>query len=213
MDDSEESETDLKNLISLKILLIGDSHVGKTSLLLKYVDDFFPEEHIATIGIEYKDKIINKDGYNIRLQIWDTAGQERFNSITKNICRNTNGVLFVYDVTNRKSYNSMKNWIKDTEKIDKDIKGIILANKIDLEEREVNTDELEELGNKMNMKFLETSAKDNINVKEAFILLVEELLKDKNEKEILEMYSRNKRSDLSIGTKKTAIDKKKKGCC
>ena len=213
MDDSEESETDLKNLISLKILLIGDSHVGKTSLLLKYVDDFFPEEHIATIGIEYKDKIINKDGYNIRLQIWDTAGQERFNSITKNIYRNTNGVLFVYDVTNRKSYNSMKNWIKDTEKIDKDIKGIILANKIDLEEREVNTDELEELGNKMNMKFLETSAKDNINVKEAFILLVEELLKEKNEKEILEMYSRNKRSDLSIGTKKTAIDKKKKGCC
>ena len=213
MDDSEESETDLKNLISLKILLIGDSHVGKTSLLLKYVDDFFPEEHIATIGIEYKDKIINKDGYNIRLQIWDTAGQERFNSITKNIYRNTNGVLFVYDVTNRKSYNSMKNWIKDTEKIDKDIKGIILANKIDLEEREVNTDELEELGNKMNMKFLETSAKENINVKEAFILLVEELLKDKNEKEILEMYSRNKRSDLSIGTKKTAIDKKKKGCC
>ena len=213
MDDSEESETDLKNLISLKILLIGDSHVGKTSLLLKYVDDFFPEEHIATIGIEYKDKIINKDGYNIRLQIWDTAGQERFNSITKNIYRNTNGVLFVYDVTNRKSYNSMKNWIKDTEKIDKDIKGIILANKIDLEEREVNTDELEELGNKMNMKFLETSAKDNINVKEAFILLVEELLKDKNEKEILEMYLRNKRSDLSIGTKKTAIDKKKKGCC
>ena len=213
MDDSEESETDLKNLISLKILLIGDSHVGKTSLLLKYVDDFFPEEHIATIGIEYKDKIINKDGYNIRLQIWDTAGQERFNSITKNIYRNTNGVLFVYDVTNRKSYNSMKNWIKDTEKIDKDIKGIILANKIDLEEREVNTDELEELGNKMNMKFLETSAKDNINVKEAFILLVEELLKDKNEKEILEMYSRNKRRDLSIGTKKTAIKKKKKGCC
>ena len=172
MDDSEESETDLKNLISLKILLIGDSHVGKTSLLLKYVDDFFPEEHIATIGIEYKDKIINKDGYNIRLQIWDTAGQERFNSITKNIYRNTNGVLFVYDVTNRKSYNSMKNWIKDTEKIDKDIKGIILANKIDLEEREVNTDELEELGNKMNMKFLETSAKDNNNVKEAFFLLV-----------------------------------------
>ena len=213
MDDSEENETDLTNLISLKILLIGDSHVGKTSLLLKYVDDFFPEEHIATIGIEYKDKIINKDGYNIRLQIWDTAGQERFNSITKNIYRNANGVLFVYDVTNRKSYNSMKNWIKDTEKIDRDIKGIILANKIDLEEREVNTDELEELGNKMNMKFLETSAKDNINVKDAFILLVEELLKGKNQKEILQMYSRNKRSDLSISTKKTANDKKKKGCC
>ena len=213
MDDSEESETNITNLISLKILLIGDSHVGKTSLLLKYVDDFFPEEHIATIGIEYKDKIINKDGYNIRLQIWDTAGQERFNSITKNIYRNANGVLFVYDVTNRKSYNSMKNWIKDTEKIDRDIKGIILANKIDLEEREVNTDELEELGNRMNMKFLETSAKDNINVKDAFILLVEELLKGKNQKEILQMYSRNKRSDLSISTKKTANDKKKKGCC
>ena len=212
MEDTEESDKDLKNLISLKILLIGDSHVGKTSLLLKYVDDFFPEEHIATIGIEYKDKFINKDGFNIRLQLWDTAGQERFNSITKNIYRNTNGVLFVYDVTKRKSYNSMKNWIKDTEKIDKDIKGIILGNKIDLEEREVNKDELEELGNKMNMKFLETSAKENINVKEAFILIVEELLKDKNEKEILQMYSRNKRSDLSISTKKTTNVEKRK-CC
>ena len=212
MEDTEESDKDLKNLISLKILLIGDSHVGKTSLLLKYVDDFFPEEHIATIGIEYKDKFINKDGFNIRLQLWDTAGQERFNSITKNIYRNTNGVLFVYDVTKRKSYNSMKYWIKDTENIDKDIKGIILGNKIDLEEREVNKDELEELGNIMNMKFLESSAKENINVKEAFILIVEELLKDKNEKEILQMYSRNKRSDLSISTKKTTNVEKRK-CC
>ena len=212
-DSSEENEKDLKNLISLKILLIGDSHVGKTSLLLKYIDDFFPEDHIATIGIEYKDKIINKDGYNIRLQLWDTAGQERFNSITKNIYRNTNGVLFVYDVTNRKSFNSMKNWIKDTEKIDKDIKGIILGNKIDLEEREVETEELEELGNKMNMKFLETSAKENINVKEAFFLIVEELLKDKNEKEILQMYSNKKRSDLSISTKKTTANNKNRRCC
>ena len=212
-EDSVESEKDLKNLISLKILLIGDSHVGKTSIILKYVDDFFPEEHIATIGIEYKDKIINKDGYNIRIQIWDTAGQERFNSITKNIYRNTNGVLFVYDVTNRKSFNSMKNWIKDTEKIDKDIKGIILGNKIDLEEKQINTDELEELGNKMKMKFLETSAKENINVKEAFNLMVEELLKGKSEKDILQLYSRNKRSDLSISTKKTQTNDKKGKCC
>ena len=212
-EDSVESEKDLKNLISLKILLIGDSHVGKTSIILKYVDDFFPEEHIATIGIEYKDKIINKDGYNIRIQIWDTAGQERFNSITKNIYRNTNGVLFVYDVTNRKSFNSMKNWIKDTEKIDKDIKGIILGNKIDLEEKQINSDELEELGNKMKMKFLETSAKENINVKEAFNLMVEELLKGKSEKDILQLYSRNKRSDLSISTKKTQTNDKKGKCC
>ena len=108
MSDEEESSDDDRAKLTLKLLLIGDTDVGKTSLLLKYTDHIFPEEHIATIGVEYKDKYILKDNYNIRLQIWDTAGQERFHSITKNIYRNTNGVIFVYDITNKNSFLNIK---------------------------------------------------------------------------------------------------------
>jgi small GTP-binding protein len=211
-ENSFSSENTGENRITLKILLIGDSMVGKTCLLLNYVDHVFPDEHIATIGVEYKDKYITRDNYNIRLQLWDTAGQERFNSITKNIYRGANGVLFVYDITSRQSFNSVKKWIKDTQSIDEDIKGIILGNKIDLEDkRVVGTDELEEFGKERQMKVMEISAKNNINVNECFDLIVDELLDKKTEDEIMERYSRKKKCDLSISSKQKIT--KKQGCC
>ena len=214
MSEEGSSDDDQKIKLSLKILLIGDSQVGKTSLLLKYTEHVFPEEHIATIGVEYKDKFIVKDNYNIRLQIWDTAGQERFHSITKNIYRNANGVLFVYDITNQESFNNIKNWIKDLQNVGNDIKGVIIGNKLDLEQkRDVSKEDLEEIGKKNKMPFLETSAKQNINVNEGFDLLVNELLKGKNENQIVEMFSRKTRSDLSISSKSTAKKQKKGGCC
>ena len=214
MSEEGSSDDDQKIKLSLKILLIGDSQVGKTSLLLKYTEHVFPEEHIATIGVEYKDKFIVKDNYNIRLQIWDTAGQERFHSITKNIYRNANGVLFVYDITNQESFNNIKNWIKDLQNVGNDIKGVIVGNKLDLEQkRDVSKEDLEEIGKKNQMPFLETSAKQNINVNEGFDLLVNELLKGKNENQIVEMFSRKTRSDLSISSKSTAKKQKKGGCC
>jgi len=214
MSEEGSSDDDQKIKLSLKILLIGDSQVGKTSLLLKYTEHVFPVEHIATIGVEYKDKFIVKDNYNIRLQIWDTAGQERFHSITKNIYRNANGVLFVYDITNQESFNNIKNWIKDLQNVGNDIKGVIIGNKLDLEQkRDVSKEDLEEIGKKNQMPFLETSAKQNINVNEGFDLLVNELLKGKNENQIVEMFSRKTRSDLSISSKSTAKKQKKGGCC
>ena len=214
MSEEESSDDDQKIKLSLKILLIGDSQVGKTSLLLKYTEHVFPEEHIATIGVEYKDKFILKDNYNIRLQIWDTAGQERFHSITKNIYRNANGVLFVYDITNQESFSNIKNWIKDLQNVGNDIKGVIIGNKLDLEQkRDVSKEDLEEIGKKNQMPFLETSAKQNINVNEGFDLLVNELLKGKNENQIVEMFSRKTRSDLSISSKTNSTKKQKSGCC
>ena len=214
MSEEESSDEDQKIKLSLKILLIGDSQVGKTSLLLKYTEHIFPEEHITTIGVEYKDKFVIKDNYNIRLQIWDTAGQERFRSITKNIYRNAHGVLFVYDITNKESFLNIKNWIKDLQNVGNDIKGVILGNKIDLEQkREVQKELAEELANKNEMPFLETSAKQNIKVNEGFDLMINELLKDKSENEIIEMFSRKTRSDLSISTRKTVESTKKRVCC
>ena len=207
-----ENENNNEVELVIKILIIGDSRVGKTSLLLKYVEKLFPEEHISTIGVEYKEKNIIKDDFNIKLQIWDTAGQERFRSITKNIYKNTNCVLFVYDITNMESFKNVKHWIKDTENIDKDIKGIIIGNKTDLEkERVISKKDLDEIGNKYKMAVLETSAKNGKNVNECFELLVDELFKDKSKEEIKEMYIRKTKSDLSITTKSSKIQKQ--GCC
>ena len=142
--------------IKLKLLIIGDSNVGKTSMLLNYTDNYFPESHLATIGVEYKVKEIETEKYKIVLQIWDTAGQERFRSITKSFFRNTNGVLFVYDLTNRKSYQSVKDWIKDSEMHHTGFEKILVGNKLDLEEkREVPKDELKEFGLKKNIEVID----------------------------------------------------------
>ena len=90
--------------LNVKLLIVGDSNVGKTSLLLQYTDNFYPLQHSATVGIEFKVKNIIYKNYNVRLQIWDTAGQERFHSITNNFFHNADGILFVYDITNQKSF-------------------------------------------------------------------------------------------------------------
>ena len=210
MDENNQND---KTLLTLKLLIIGDSRVGKTSLLLNYVEKIFPEAHISTLGVEYKEKEIIKDNYIIRLQIWDTAGEERFRSITKSIYRNANGILFVCDITNRESFKNIKNWIKDADNVDKDIKGIIIGNKIDLDnERVVSVEDLEEIGKKYNMPFIETSAKTGMNVNKCFEVLIDELFKNKNADEIKEKYLRKNKNDLSISTKKTNV-KEKGGCC
>ena len=166
--------TNNKPQLKLKLLIIGDSSVGKTSLLLSYTDNYFPESHLATIGVEYKVKDIETDKYNISLQIWDTAGQERFRSITKSFFRNTNGIIFVYDITCRKSFQSVKEWIKDSELHDAGSEKILCGNKIDLKEkREVKFDELEEFGMKKKIEVMEISAKERIKIDDAFQKIID----------------------------------------
>ena len=109
--------------VILKILIIGDTEVGKTSLLLQYTEGYFPEDFISTIGVEFKMKKLKIKDMDINLQIWDTAGQERFKSITKNFFKDANGIIFMYDITKKDSYENVKNWIKDSENYTKkDIK-------------------------------------------------------------------------------------------
>ena len=111
--------------INLKILILGDCAVGKTSLLLRYTDDNFSESHISTIGVEYKIKSINVNGKTIKLQIWDTSGQERFRSITKNFFRNADGVLFVYDITNKETFSNIKMWLQDAQNVENNFQKTI----------------------------------------------------------------------------------------
>ena len=200
--------------IKLKLLIIGDTSVGKSSILLTYTDNYFPEAHLATIGVEYKVKELLTDKYKVILQIWDTAGQERFRSITKSFFRNTNGILFVYDITDRKSFQSVKDWIKDSEMHDSGFEKILCGNKIDLkDERQVTFNELEEYGMKKKIEVIETSAKSKINIDESFKKLVDLILSKKTEEEIAKEFGVKAPQSQNINLTKSNTQNKKKKCC
>ena len=154
------SSSNDNNEINLKILILGDSSVGKTSLLLKYADGYFPTIYVATIGVEYKIKQININGLDINLQIWDTAGQERFRSITRNFMKGADGIMYVYDITQKSSFDNIKNWIRDSEESTEGFQKIIVGNKCDLElDRSVSKELLQKLCDDKKLKCIEASAK------------------------------------------------------
>ncbi|KAG9489648.1 hypothetical protein GDO78_005545 [Eleutherodactylus coqui] len=159
-----------------KLLLIGDSGVGKTCLLFRFSEDAFNTTFISTIGIDFKIRTIELDGKKIKLQIWDTAGQERFRTITTAYYRGAMGIMLVYDITNEKSFDNIKNWIRNIEEhASSDVERMILGNKCDMnEKRQVSRERGE--------KFLETSAKSSINVEEAFITLGRDIMTKLNRK-------------------------------
>ena len=198
--------------LKFKILIIGDSAVGKTSMLLKYVDNYFPETHMATIGVEYKTKNIETSKYKIILHIWDTAGQERFKSITKSFFNNTNGIIFVYDITSKLSFDGVKNWIKDAEPYGK-FESILCGNKIDLEKkRDVKIDTLKEFGLKKKIDVFETSAKTGVKINEAFEKLVDLIIKSKSHDELIRDFG-VKSQNLNLTKQKKKTQSSGGNCC
>jgi len=147
--------------------------VGKTSLLLRYIRDSYSPTFISTIGIDYKVKVIDVEEKRIKLQIWDTAGQERFRTITKSYYRGSHGVLLVYDVTDRQSFESIRNWMSQiTQHADVDVNTVLVGNKRDLLDRKVvSSEEGVHLAKEYNMEFFETSAKNDVNVEECVLCL------------------------------------------
>ncbi|CAM1301169.1 RAB8B (predicted) [Pycnogonum litorale] len=167
-----------------KLLLIGDSGVGKTCVLFRFSEDAFNATFISTIGIDFKIRTIELDGKKIKLQIWDTAGQERFRTITTAYYRGAMGIMLVYDITNEKSFENIKNWIRNIEEhASADVEKMILGNKCDVAERKVSKERGEQLAIEYGIKFMETSAKASINVEEAFISLARDI-KSKAEKKL-----------------------------
>ena len=116
----------------VKLVIIGDTAVGKTNILLRYVNEEYKMSHVTTIGVDFKIKTINIDGIKIKMQIWDTAGQERFKTITETYYKGAAGVVLVYSVTDRKSFNNLENWIKQiNESQPESMCKIIIGNKVD----------------------------------------------------------------------------------
>ena len=158
-----------------KVLLLGDTTVGKTCFLMKYTDKTFQDIHMATIGLDYRLKTMKlKNGKNIKLQIWDTAGQDRFRAITKNYYKGSHGIILIYDVTNLQTFENVKNWVNQIrEEASTKVVIYIAANKIDMEtERKVTKQEGESLAQELGFPFMETSAKSGININETFEDLV-----------------------------------------
>eukprot|EP00002_Diphylleia_rotans_P016839 TRINITY_DN326_c0_g1_i1.p1 TRINITY_DN326_c0_g1~~TRINITY_DN326_c0_g1_i1.p1 ORF type:complete len:206 (+),score=50.65 TRINITY_DN326_c0_g1_i1:81-698(+) len=162
----------------IKLLLIGDSGVGKSCLLLRFSDDTFSPSFITTIGIDFKIRTVDLDGKRIKLQIWDTAGQERFRTITTAYYRGAMGILLVYDVTDERSFNNIRNWIRNIEQhATESVNKMLIGNKCDLENRAVDKARGQALADEYKIQFLETSAKGNINVEEAFLTIAKEIKK------------------------------------
>ncbi|XP_061772919.1 ras-related protein Rab-8B-like [Nerophis ophidion] len=161
-----------------KLLLIGDSGVGKTCLLFRFSEDSFNTTFISTIGIDFKIRTIELDGKRVKLQIWDTAGQERFRTITTAYYRGAMGIMLVYDISNEKSFENIKNWIRNIEEhASSDVEKMVLGNKCDMaDRRQVSKDRGEKLAIDYGVKFLETSAKTSLNVEEAFYSMGRDIL-------------------------------------
>ena len=201
--------------IRLKLLILGDSAVGKTSMLLKYTDNFFPESHLATIGIEFKTKEIKFNDYLVLLKIWDTAGQERFRAITKSYFRGSNGVIFMYNITKKETFKNVKDWIKDSENNNFGFEKILVGNKIDLEQiREVELKDVEEWAGQKNINVLEISAKNGTNVEKCFNELIRLILENKSKQEILEKFGMNsQKEENTLNKGNNNFKDKKKKCC
>ena len=163
-----------------KILILGNSSVGKTSFLIRFCDEKFDSDILTTVGVDYKKKFIKRNDKKINLHICDTAGQERFRAIARNLYKNADGIVLMYDISNQKSFQDIKNWInsiKDNIDLNK-IGMVIVGNKIDLkEERVINEEMRQNLEEKENITVLEASAKDNINVNDVFIALIDRMEK------------------------------------
>ena len=209
---SDDGENENENEERINIMTLGNTEVGKSCFILRFTDNIFQEIYLATVGIDFKIKTETINNKQYKLFLYDTTGQEKYKSIALNIIKNAQGIILMYDITDRKSFESIPDWIKSV----KDAKGsnfpmILLGNKLDKEDvRVIKEKEGKELADEYNIKFFETSNKTGTNIQEAGMALVNEILKINN-LENKENLMSNNNTRLSI--KNTKVKKDSKRCC
>ena len=193
-----------------KLLLIGDSGVGKSCLLLRYADDAYSDSYITTIGVDFKIRTVDIDGKTVKLQIWDTAGQERFRTITSSYYRGANGIIIVYDVTDQDSFNNVKQWLHEIDRYaNENVNKLLVGNKCDLTAKKVVSYETaKELADNLNIEFIETSAKNATNVETAFLTMAREIMKKQRDAP-----EAGKEKKKIVVPTKSNNEKSGKGCC
>uniref|UniRef100_A0A3P8UCW5 Ras-related protein Rab-15 n=2 Tax=Cynoglossus semilaevis TaxID=244447 RepID=A0A3P8UCW5_CYNSE len=164
--------------VLFRLLLLGDSGVGKTCMLRRFTEGEFDPSHISTIGVDFKMKTLEIDGVRVRVQIWDTAGQERYQTITKQYYRRAQGIILVYDITNQQSFLHISKWASDVDECAPDkVQRMLIGNKCDEEpRRQVAKEQASKLAQNYKMDFFETSASSNVNISESFTRLTELVL-------------------------------------
>eukprot|EP00474_Spongospora_subterranea_P008712 CRZ09170.1 hypothetical protein [Spongospora subterranea] len=161
-----------------KLVLIGDSGVGKSCLLLRFADDSFTDSYISTIGVDFRFRTVNIDNKMVKLQIWDTAGQERFRTITSAYYRGAHGIIMVYDVTNAASFEHVEEWLLEVNRhASASTIKLLIGNKADLVPQKAVPDETSKaFAENLGISLLETSAKNSTNVESAFLTMARELI-------------------------------------
>ena len=188
------SKKDIKRKV-MRISLLGDSGVGKTCIINKYLFDKFSETHNSSIGIEKNDKRLKmNDGNELKVIIWDTAGQERFRAMSTNTIKGAQGIVLVFDNTKKVTFDNLPHWIKDVKEVKDNIPIVIFGNKCDLiEKTEVEKDEAEQFAKDNEMEYFETSAKQNINIENGFKSIIDKAYETAQEEDGLDLKKTQKK--------------------
>ena len=193
----------------INIITLGESSVGKSSIINRYVENNFDYNFVSTLGVDFRKKNININGEDIRLKIWDTAGQEKFRSIQKQYYRNSDGILLVFDVTKFDTFNVLEEWINSIKnQTSNDIIVVLVGNKIDLNNKVISDDEIKNFANDNKFKYFLTSAATGKNINEVFDYIVKEIYNIKSKKKKNDSNNNNNKN-----LKKNYIKSNKKACC
>ena len=197
--------------VLIKIVIIGDSGVGKSNYLYRFVEGRFCPIHDATVGFDYKSKIIflPNSKKTVKFQIWDTAGQEKYMSINKNLFQRVQGIILMYDITETKSFENLNQWMSVVKQLANGIPLILIGNKIDLVDgRKISEEKGKDFALSHKIDFFESSGKSGVNVEESFIKLGELIIKHNNNSDNI-----SAGGNEYIISKETAFNNKKKKCC